>query len=432
MTVKGLGHKFMLNSDQTEESTFSNLGLAPSLLAVLERNNFVTPTPIQHKAIPIAIQGKDVMGIAQTGTGKTLAFTLPMLQQIARTKKHGLVILPTRELAIQVDKTLQILGKDFGLRRTLLIGGASMGIQLNEIRRNPHIIIGTPGRIIDHLDRGSLNLKDIGILVLDEADHMLDMGFAPQIKRILQSVPKERQTMLFSATMPPEIVKIAATYMKIPVRVEIAPPGTVTELVEHELFVVQKDQKNRLLDKILDDYNGTILIFSRTKHGAKKICRAIRAMNHTAAEIHSNLSLAQRRRSLDGFKSGEYRTLVATDIAARGIDVTDIELVINYDLPDNLDDYVHRVGRTGRAGKTGKAISFVTPDQRGKIRGIERLVKATLNVSPLPQLPKARPMPAMPIQGDNYQRQNNFSRQKPKPSFQNKGYGNSRKFHQPR
>lgn len=422
----------MLDNNQTEELTFSNLGLAPNLLAVLERNNFTVPTPIQHKAIPIAIQGKDVMGIAQTGTGKTLAFSLPMLQQIAQTKKRGLVILPTRELAIQVDKTLQNLGKDFGLRRALLIGGASMNLQLNEIRRNPHVVIGTPGRIIDHIERGSLNLRGIGVLVLDEADHMLDMGFAPQIKRILQGVPKERQTMLFSATMPPEIVRIASSYMKIPVRVEIAPPGTVIELIEHELFVVQKDQKNRLLDKILDDYIGTILIFSRTKHGAKKICRAIRAMSHTAAEIHSNLSLAQRRKSLDGFKTGEYRILVATDIAARGIDVTNIELVINYDLPDNLDDYVHRVGRTGRAGKVGKAISFVTPDQRGKIRGIEKLVKSTLNISPLPQLPKARPVPFAPAQHGDFRRQNNFSPKKSKPSFSRGGHTNRRNFHRSR
>lgn len=371
-------------------SDFKSLGLAPSMLTVLERLKFTTPTPIQEQAIPVAVKGNDVVGIAQTGTGKTLAFSLPMIQQIAKTKQKGLVILPTRELAIQVDEAIQTIGRSFGIRTAVIIGGSSMYHQKMALVRNPHVIIGTPGRIIDHLKQKSLDLKTIGVLVLDEADRMLDMGFAPQIKEVLQHVPKERQTLLFSATMPPEIMHIASKYMKAPVRIEVARQGSVATQVEQEMFIVGRNQKDRLLDKLLDEYKGTVLIFSRTKYGAKKICKAIRHMGHTAAEIHSNLSLSQRRRSLAGFKSGDFRMLVATDIAARGIDVTNIELVINYDLPENAEDYVHRVGRTGRAGKAGKAISFITPDQKHKVRLIERLVQMQIPVSNLPVLPPER------------------------------------------
>lgn len=377
----------MTQSNPTGEKVFSNLGLAPKLLARLQHLKFTTPTPIQHQAIPIAAAGKDVIGIAQTGTGKTLAFGLPLLQQIARTKKRGLVIVPTRELAAQVDEALMTVGRPLGFRSALLIGGGGMQQQIQQLKRLPHIIIGTPGRIIDHLESGRLKFNSVGMLVLDEADRMLDMGFAPQIKRILEHVPHQRQTMLFSATMPPAIVKMASQYMKMPVRIEVAPAGTVAERVNQELFIVQKDKKGNLLQKLLTEYKGTVLVFTRTKYGAKKVCKLVRQMGHEAAEIHSNLSLGQRRKSLAGFKSGKYRVLIATDIAARGIDVTNIELVLNYDLPDNPDDYVHRVGRTGRAGKAGQAISFITPDQRSKIRLIERLVRQPLRVSPLPQLP---------------------------------------------
>lgn len=373
--------------------TFSDLGIAPKLLTILNGLKFNMPTPIQSKAIPIAAAGKDVIGIAQTGTGKTLAFALPMLQQIGRLKKRGLILVPTRELAIQVEEHLAAVGRSLGLRLALLIGGGSMGRQIEQIRRNPHVIIATPGRLIDHLQAKRLSLSGIGMLVLDEADRMLDMGFAPQIKQILERVPKERQTMLFSATMPAEIVKIASQHMKLPVRIEVAQTGTVAEQVDQELFVVRREDKSRLLEKLLNEYKGTVLVFSRTKHGARKLCRAVNCMGHNVAEIHSNLSLGQRRRSMEGFKSGRFRVLVATDIAARGIDVRNIELVVNYDLPDSPDDYVHRVGRTGRAGKVGRAISFIMPDQRGKVRTIERLVRQQLRISPLPELPAQRPVP---------------------------------------
>lgn len=368
---------------------FYGLGIAPKLLQILDRLQYKVPTPIQVKSIPIALEGKDVVGIAQTGTGKTLAFGIPLIQQLAQRKGIGLVILPTRELALQVEETLQKLGKGVGLRTAVLIGGASMHLQLMQLKKRPHVIVGTPGRINDHLDQKSVHLETVSVLILDEADRMLDMGFEPQIKRILQHVPKDRQTMLFSATMPEKIMSIARAYMQLPVRIEIARAGTVAEKVSQEIFVVRKDEKIRLLSKILEEHRGTVLVFSRTKHGAKKIAASVRAMGHRSAEIHSNRSLAQRKEALEGFKTGRYRVLVATDIAARGIDVTDIELVINFDLPDQSEDYVHRIGRTGRAGRSGKAISFATPDQKRDVREIEQLMRMVLPVTKTPVLPPA-------------------------------------------
>jgi ATP-dependent RNA helicase RhlE len=365
------------------ETGFGNLGIAPKLLEILDRNKFTTPTPIQQQSIPSAIEGKDIMGIAQTGTGKTLAFGIPMIQRLAQSggKKTGLVILPTRELALQVDQTLRKIGGPIGLKTAILIGGESMGKQIKLLKARPHIIIATPGRLIDHMDNGRLTLADTQILVLDEADRMLDMGFAPQIKRILQKVPKERQTLLFSATMPDAIVSIAKSYMSLPLRIEVAPAGTAVELVTQELFFVHREDKQSLLKQTLDEYKGSVLVFCRTKHGAKKIAMLVRQMGFTSAEIHSNRSLNQRLEALDGFKIGRYRVLIATDIAARGIDVTGIQLVINFDLPDNAEDYVHRIGRTGRAGMLGHAISFATPDQRNDVRSIERLIRTTLPIS---------------------------------------------------
>jgi len=381
-----------LTENKAQEG-FAGLGISPKILSVLEQLKFTTPTPIQHKAIPVAIEGKDIIGIAQTGTGKTLALGIPMIQRIMHNSTtRGLIILPTKELALQINDDLLKIGRNFGLKTAVIIGGSSMFNQIRAIRNNPHIIIGTPGRVIDHLKQRTLNFSNISILVLDEADCMFDMGFAPQIKQILLSVPKERQTMLFSATMPDSIIKIATTHMKLPVRVEIARPGTTAERVEHELFFIRKDQKMRLLEKMLLEYKGSVLIFSRTKFGAKKICKNLMNMGFMSAEIHSNRSLGQRREALEGFKAGKYRILVATDIASRGIDIKGLELVLNYDVPENAGDYVHRIGRTGRAGLAGKAISFVEPEQKYKVREIERLIRSTIPISILPELPPARAM----------------------------------------
>ena len=372
---------------RTNPATFSGLGIAPRLLDILAGLKFTTPTPIQEKAIPVAIEGKDIIGIAQTGTGKTLAFGIPMIQRIAQTQTKGLVVLPTRELALQVEEALAKVGRSLGLKTAVLIGGASMGLQLNALARHPHIIIGTPGRIIDHLRQKTLNFDGVATLVLDEADRMFDMGFAPQIRKILEKVPKARQTMLFSATMPDDIVRLATAHMKLPFRVEIARSGAVPEKVAQELFVVKREEKTRLLAKLLSEYRGSVLIFLRTKHGVRKICQVLREMGHTAAEIHSGRSLPQRRAALEGFKSGIYRVLVATDVASRGIDVVGIELVINYDIPENPGDYIHRIGRTGRAGESGRAISFVTREEGRAVRDIEKLLQTFIAISKLPELP---------------------------------------------
>lgn len=385
-----IGSILIAMNHKTNNSSFYGLGIAPRLLQILDSLKFTVPTPIQQKAIPVAVEGKDVIGVAQTGTGKTLAFGIPMIQRIGQIQTKGLVILPVRELALQVQETLNMLGRSLGLRTALLIGGASMYTQKQAIARSPHIIIGTPGRINDHLEQRTLSLDGVSVLVLDEADRMLDMGFLPQIKKILRSVSKNRQTMLFSATLPSEIMKVAGEYMKLPIRVEIAPPGTMADRITQEIFIVQKNAKNRLLDKILQEYSGSTLIFTRTKYTATRVARAVRAMGHTSSEIHSNKSLSQRREALEGFKSGKYRVLVATDIAARGIDVAGIELVINYDIPERSEDYVHRIGRTARAGSAGHAISFAMPDQRREIRQIEQLIRKNLPISKLPELPPER------------------------------------------
>lgn len=385
-------------SGTNPNKNFNELGIAPKLLEILARHKFFHPTPIQEQSIPPAIAGKDLMGIAQTGTGKTLAFGIPMIQRIAQSqgKMMGLVILPTRELALQVDQTLKKIGESIGLRTAILIGGENPAKQHKALSLKPQIIIATPGRINDHIQNSRLNLSKVGILVLDEADRMLDMGFAPQIKKILLSVPKQRQTMLFSATMPQSIVAMAKSYMSLPLRVEVAPSGTTVKQVTQELFFVDTRDKISLLANVLKQYPGSVLIFSRTKYGAKKITHKIRALGHTTNEIHSNRTLNQRIEALEGFKIGRYRILVATDIAARGIDVSNIQLVLNYDLPENPEDYIHRIGRTARAGRTGHAISFATPDQHGDIKGIERLIRTALPVSPTPVLPKIEQPPMQP------------------------------------
>ncbi len=363
------------------------MGIAPKILEILERIKFKVPTPIQMKAIPIAISGKDIIGIAQTGTGKTHAFAIPMVQRLVQIKGVGLVLAPTRELAIQIDEAFQDIVRPFGIKTACLIGGAPMEPQVQALRKNPRVVIATPGRLIDHMSHWNIMPDAVAILVLDEADRMLDMGFAPQIEKILRFIPKDRQTMLFSATMPKEIMEMVAKYMKLPVSVEIAPSGTTVEHVTQELFVVKKDAKQRLLGKLLAQYHGTVLLFSRTKYNARKITTAVRNMGYSTAEIHSNRTLPQRREALEGFKSGKYKVLVATDIASRGIDVIGIELVINYDLPEDAENYVHRIGRTARAGHKGHAISFATPDQSRDVRDIEKLIRTTLPVSKHPELP---------------------------------------------
>jgi ATP-dependent RNA helicase RhlE len=371
---------------QNKTAGFYGLGIAPRLLSVLDKMKFEVPTPIQHQAIPPATEGKDLVGIAQTGTGKTIAFAIPMIQQLSSKPGKGLVLVPTRELALQVSEVFRQFAPMMGITGCVLIGGEAISRQLQDLKSRPRVIIATPGRLQDHLNHGTLALGDVRILVLDEADRMFDMGFAPQIFRVIQHLPKDRQTMLFSATMPDEIMKLAAKHMKLPLRVEVARAGTAAESVVHELYIVSRSSKPALLGKLLDKYWGSVLLFVRTRHDAARVTQALRHMHHNAAEIHSDRSLNQRKEALEGFKAGKYRILVATDIAARGIDVTGIELVINYDLPDEYDNYVHRIGRTGRAGKSGRAISFATPAQGGDVKAIESLVRIKLPISTHPDI----------------------------------------------
>lgn len=367
------------NESTAQSSNFKEMGLNTAILNVLELRNITTPTPIQSQSIPLGLEGKDLIGIAQTGTGKTFAFGLPMLQRMAEGKKRGLIILPTRELAYQVEESLKPFAAALGIRTAVFVGGSPMHLQRKMLKQNPRVLIATPGRLNDHIERKTVSLNEVEILVLDEADRMLDMGFKPQINTILAKVPKEgRQTLLFSATMPQEIFTLAKTEMNMPLRIEVAQEGTTASKVVQELIIVKQPDKRDLLITLLKEHKGQILVFSRTKHGAKKITHTLNEKGFKAAEIHANKSLAQRRAALDGFKKGRHRVLVATDIASRGIDVDDITLVVNYDLPDDAADYVHRIGRTARAGKSGKAISFATPTQAGHIRDIEKLIRGQL------------------------------------------------------
>ncbi len=382
--------KLTVRTTGSSPSGFNGLGIAPGLLDAIDRLKFTEPTPIQRQSIPIALEGKDIIAIAQTGTGKTLAYGIPMVQRLAQIKGRALIITPTRELALQVDEAMRAVGRSLGLRTTVLIGGTSPANQLRSLERKPRVIVATPGRLLDHLEQRNVRLADVQILVLDEADRMLDMGFAPQINKILAAVPRERQMMLFSATIPKEIMALARQEMELPIHVEVAPSGTAPEKIIQEMFFVEKGAKTQLLDVILERYLGPVLIFTRTKYGARKLAREVRSMGHTAAEIHSNRSLPQRREALNGFKSGKYRVLVATDVASRGIDVLGIELVVNYDLPTNIEDYVHRIGRTGRAGHSGRSVSFATLEQKKDVKSIERLIRTDLPISALPALPPRR------------------------------------------
>ena len=371
----------MNNIKQKENISFDGLGIAPKLLEILTSLGYLIPTPIQSQAIPVVLDGKDMVGVAQTGTGKTLAFGIPMLQLLAAHKGMGLILLPTRELATQVDESLRVIGEKIGLRTTVLIGGEPISKQLKSLKRKPHIIIATPGRLTDHAQRKSVNLSNVKVLVLDEADMMLDMGFLPQIRTILRLVPKKRQTMLFSATMPSQVTRIASEYMTLPIRIEVAPTGTSAENVEQEIIVVEKAYKIDYLIDILGKIEGSALIFMSTKHAVVALTKELKKFRFTAAEIHSDRSLGQRSEALEGFKLGKYRVLIATDIAARGIDVKNIELVVNYDLPEKTEDYVHRIGRTARAGKSGKAISFVMPSQIRSLKAIERLINKSIKTN---------------------------------------------------
>ncbi len=355
---------------------FDALGLPDFVLRKLSKHGFHTPTPIQQRAIPVLMEGRDVVGIAQTGTGKTLAFALPMIACLERGDL-GLILAPTRELAHQIEEVYRKLG----VHSTLIVGGAPMRMQVQALKSAPDVIVATPGRLLDHIEQRTIDLRCVTMLVLDEADRMLDMGFLPSIKRIIADTLDDRQTMLFSATMPTEIANLAKQYMYEPEWVQVSRSGETIDEIEQEMIVVAKDKKIAVLKSILRDYRGTILVFSRTRHGARRLARLVRDQGHSAAEIHADRTLIQRRAALKGFQEGRYRVLVATDIAARGIDVKNIGMVLNFDVPNSPEDYVHRIGRTGRAGQSGIAVTIATPDQHEEVRGIEKFIKAQIPMS---------------------------------------------------
>ena len=357
---------------------FSKLGLPPALLNGVKAMGYVDPTPIQLRAIPVVLAGGDLIGSAQTGTGKTAAFALPVLARLVKHESRGprvLVLEPTRELAAQVETAFRDFGRFTDIRATVVHGGVGYGRQRSEIQSGTDIVIATPGRLMDFLQEGTLRLENVKILILDEVDRMLDMGFVKDVKKIIAKCPRERQTLFFSATIPPEIADIASFALRNPTRIEIGVARTVNKSVSHAIYPVSMGKKFDLLVALLEktDFHSC-LVFSRTKHGADKIARKLKSANHSVAVLHANRSQSQRVEALEGFKSGKYEVMVATDIAARGIDVAGVSHVINYDIPANPEDYVHRIGRTGRAAAVGEAFTITTPDQANDIRDIERFI----------------------------------------------------------
>lgn len=373
--------------------TFKELNISEPVMKALEEKNYDTPTPIQQQAIPVAMEGRDLLGIAQTGTGKTAAFAIPIIEQLKNTpinKKEkrvirALVLTPTRELAIQIEEAFADYGKYTGLRHTVIFGGVKQKPQTDSLNRGIDILIATPGRLLDLIGQGFIHLDTLTHFVLDEADRMLDMGFIHDIRRLLPMLPKNKQTMLFSATMPNEIVAISKSLLNKPARVEVAPVASVVDTIEQHIYFVEKPQKIDLLVSVLDEQSDkSVLIFSRTKHGADKIARTLNKKRIGCEAIHGNKSQNARQSALSNFKSGKTRIIVATDIAARGIDIHNLGVVINYDLPDVPETYVHRIGRTGRAGHSGVAFTFCSQDEHMMVRSIQQLTGKKLNIALIP------------------------------------------------
>jgi ATP-dependent RNA helicase RhlE len=357
---------------------FDALGLAPELLDAVRDAGYDTPTPIQAEAIPLILKGRDVMGLAQTGTGKTAAFTLPIIQRLLgdRRRTRALILTPTRELCMQVAESFEKYGKHSGLESVAVFGGVALGPQQTALRRGVDVVIATPGRLIDHLERQNVVFDDLEVLVLDEADRMLDMGFAPQINRIVDQIPRYRQTLLFSATMPPEVEALARKYLRKPVVVQVGRRSSAAQTVTHAVYPVPASRKSALLVELLkrDDGLDSVLVFTRTKHGADRVVRDLRQAGLDAIAMHADKSQRERMDALERFKQGRVRVLVATDIAQRGLDIAGISHVVNYNVPSQAEDYVHRIGRTGRAAATGDAYTFMAPDEIAMVRTIERVL----------------------------------------------------------
>jgi ATP-dependent RNA helicase RhlE len=361
---------------------FESLDIVEPILKALKQEGYTYPTPIQEEAIPIVLNGTDLLGCAQTGTGKTAAFAVPILQLLSKDKSHGrtrhirsLIVTPTRELAIQIEESFKAYGKHTGLTSTVIFGGVNQNKQVAALKPGVDILIATPGRLLDLMNQGFISLKHIEIFVLDEADRMLDMGFIHDVKKLLKALPAKRQSLFFSATMPPDIIKLADTILHNPSKVEVTPISSTADTVQQYLYYVDKGNKNSLLLHILQEEKiKTALVFTRTKHGADKVVKFLVKHNITAEAIHGNKAQNARQRALNNFKAQTTRVLVATDIAARGIDVDELEYVINYEIPNISETYVHRIGRTGRAGANGTAFSFCDAEERKDVKSIEKLI----------------------------------------------------------
>lgn len=356
--------------------SFQELRLSPELQHALDQMGYKTPTPIQAQAIPVALLNRDLLASAQTGTGKTAAFCIPIIFKLEKNpKKAALILVPTREIATQITGVLNKLTKNLkDLKLALLMGGAPMGKQIRELSQKPRIIIATPGRLVDHLKRGTVSLFGTDILVLDEADRMLDMGFAAQLSQILRFLPSQRQTLFFSATLPNDIQKLASKYLKDPVRISVGPTSQPVKAIQQSVIQVANAQKNNILFDELNARTGSVLIFARTKHRTDRLARQLVDCGYDVNRIHGGRTQNQRNSAIAGFRDGKFRILVATDLAARGIDIPQIAHVINYDLPQCPEDYVHRIGRTARAGASGNALSLVSPEEKGQWKEITRLL----------------------------------------------------------
>ena len=397
---------------------FSTLGLSEALLRVLETENYTHPTPIQAQTIPLILGGRDVLGIAQTGTGKTAAFGLPLLQRLAADRKRleprtvrALILAPTRELAVQIGDSLKTYGKPYGFKIAVILGGVSQHAQINATKGGVDILVATPGRLLDLAGQKHIRLDQVSLLVVDEADRMLDMGFIRDVRRIVGLLPRARQSLLFSATMPGDVVHLAHEMLKDPVRIDVAPPTVTADRIEQKLFHVDAQQKRKLLVDLLHDPKlARVIVFTRTKHGANKVVEHLEKSGIPADAIHGNKSQNARQRAMENFRSGRARLLVATDIAARGIDVDGITHVVNFELPNEPESYVHRIGRTARAGAEGIAISFCAPDERAYLRDIEKLVKRKLTVVGEEPAHAAHGKPATPVR--DYAKKTPFHKRK--------------------
>jgi len=399
---------------------FKKLDLIDPILKALTTQGYTTPTPIQAQSIPLILEERDLLGCAQTGTGKTAAFAIPILQLLHKNKadERGphkikvLILTPTRELAIQIDESFAAYGKHTGISHTVIFGGVSQLNQTSILRRGVDILVATPGRLLDLISQGFIDLKFLKIFVLDEADRMLDMGFIHDVKRIITKLPQKRQTLFFSATMPPEIQKLANVLLTDPAKVEVTPASSTVEAIEQSLYYVDKQNKiNLLLHLLKDESIATALVFTRTKHGADKVVKFLHRHEITAAAIHGNKSQNARQHALSNFKNGKIRVLVATDIAARGIDIDDLSHVINFELPNVPETYVHRIGRTGRAGNTGIAFSFCDAEERSELKDIQKLIGLTIPVvsdHPYPLSGNIITSPVKPAQKPQQKRSRGF------------------------